>query len=190
MTTGRSGQRRAAGRRRAAPRRGRRAAEPRPRRTRTAGRPEADPTTQLTAAGGLSTIGGCTLVGALLDGLFGGDFGLGTWFGFVVGCVTATIKIRPRDLLVLVVSTPLAFLVAIVVAQTVRLWGSDGWLRSELVGLATALSEGAPWLFVGTGTVVAIAWARGLRDNIRELRAETRGERPRKDPEESSLDDE
>lgn len=145
-------------------------------------------TTQLTAAGGLVTILGCTLTGALLDGMFGEGFGLATWFGFVAGCVTATIKIRPRELLMLVVSAPMIFLVALIIGQTIRLWGSQNWLRTEIIGLATALSEGAPWLFVGTGAVLSIAWARGLRDHLRNLHAELRGEATADNPEDGPED--
>ncbi|MQA85362.1 MAG: hypothetical protein GEV03_12235 [Streptosporangiales bacterium] len=170
--------RRSAGRR-AAPRRGARGTGTRRARPEAAarrGRSAPEPSTHLTAAGALLTILGCTLTGALLDGLFGEGFGLATWAGFIIGGVTASIKIRPADLLLLVISTPLVFLTSLIVAQIIRLWGSGGWLRTALIGLATALSEGAPWLFVGTGAVVAITWARGLPDNLRRLRAELRGE--------------
>lgn len=178
MTTGNPGPRRSTGRR-AAPRRAARGAGSRRARPETAQRGSRDAAgspTQLTAAGALLAVLGCTLTGALLDGVFDDGFGLATWFGFVIGCVTASVKIRPPDLLVLVISTPLVFLAALVVSQVIRVWGQDGWVRTTLIGLATALSEGAPWLFVGTGAVVAITWARGLPDNVRKLRAELRGE--------------
>lgn len=178
LTTESHGPRRSTGRR-AAPRRGTRGTGPRRARPATpprATRDKPESGAYLTAAGGLLTILVCTLTGALLDGLFGEGFGLATWAGFVIGGVAASIKIRPADLLLLVISTPLVFLAGLIVAQIIRLWGAEDWLRTALIGLATALSEGAPWLFVGTGAVVAITWARGLRDNVRELRAELRGE--------------
>lgn len=181
MTTDSHGPRRS-GRRRAAPRRaagrGRALGRPRAasRRTRSPEATSAETsTTRLTAAGAFLTVLGCTLTGALLDGLFGAGFGVATWAGFVAGCVTATVKVRPRHLLALVITTPMLFLVALLIGQTIRVWGSSSWLRTELIGLATALSEGAPWLFAGTAAVVLIAWARGLRGNLQQLRAELRG---------------
>jgi len=41
-------------------------------------------------------------------------------------------------------------------------------------GTAITLAEAAPWLFAGMALTLVIAWARGLRGCVRELRQDLR----------------
>ncbi len=119
-------------------------------------------------------IAGCGLLGALVDGMLGTGLGAITGVAFIGGCLLAVLKVRPNALLTLVATPPLLFLAVIMTSELVRTWGSDGWLRNIALGLTTTLSIEAPWLFVGTGLVLVVAWFRGLRGNIRELRDQVR----------------
>jgi hypothetical protein len=55
-----------------------------------------------------------------------------------------------------------------------RALSSVGIIQSLALGLYGSLSQGAPWLFAGSAIVLGVAWGRGLRDNVRELRDELR----------------
>lgn len=100
--------------------------------------------------------------------------------GFVAGCVVAVLLVQPRDLLSLVVTPPLLFFVVTLCIEFARSLRADSLLQTLGLGLFTSLSSGAPWLFGGSALVLAIAWWRGLPDNMRELREDLRaGRRPR-----------
>lgn len=90
--------------------------------------------------------------------------------GFVAGCLAAVLLVQPRDLLPFVVNPPLVFFLATFLVEAVRSLGSDSVPQALGLGLFTALSSGAPWLFGGSALTLVIAWRRGLPDNIRELR--------------------
>ncbi|MEU7688997.1 hypothetical protein FLW53_27820 [Microbispora sp. SCL1-1] len=89
---------------------------------------------------------------------------------FVAGCLAAVLLVRPRDLLPLVVTPPLVFFAAALLVELVRALGSASTLPTFGLGMFTALSSGAPWLFLGSALALGIAWVRGLPDNVRELR--------------------
>jgi hypothetical protein len=92
---------------------------------------------------------------------------------FVAGCLAAVLLVQPRDLLPLVVTPPLVFFVATLLAEVVRSLGAGSMLQTLGLGLFTALSSGAPWLFGGSALVLAVAWPRGLPDSVRDLRRPT-----------------
>jgi hypothetical protein len=94
---------------------------------------------------------------------------------FVAGCLAVVLLVQPRDLLPLVVTPPLVFFAATLLAEAVRSLGAGSLLRTLGLGLFTALSGEAPWLFGGSALVLAVAWFRGLPDNVRELRGESGG---------------
>ncbi|MCT9932672.1 hypothetical protein N5079_20940 [Planotetraspora sp. A-T 1434] len=98
---------------------------------------------------------------------------------FVAGCVAAALLVQPRDLLPLVVTPPLVFFAATAFVELVRSMGSGSMLQTLGLGLLTALSAGAPWLFGGSALMLAIAWPRGLPANVRELRQDLRAGGPR-----------
>ncbi len=89
---------------------------------------------------------------------------------FVAGCLAAVLLVRPRDLLPLVVTPPLVFFVAALLVELVRALSSGSMLQTFGLGMFTALSSGAPWLFLGSALALGIAWVRGLPDSLRELR--------------------
>ncbi|GIH49110.1 hypothetical protein SAMN05421833_104172 [Microbispora rosea] len=89
---------------------------------------------------------------------------------FVAGCLAAVLLVRPRDLLPLVVTPPLVFFAAALLVELVRALRSASMLQTFGLGMFTALSSGAPWLFLGAALALGIAWVRGLPANLRELR--------------------
>ncbi|MEV4296965.1 DUF6542 domain-containing protein [Microbispora rosea] len=89
---------------------------------------------------------------------------------FVAGCLAAVLLVRPRDLLPLVVTPPLVFFAAALLVELVRALRSASMLQTFGLGMFTALSSGAPWLFLGSALALGIAWVRGLPANLRELR--------------------
>lgn len=93
--------------------------------------------------------------------------------GFVAGCLVAVLLVRPRDLLAFAVTPPLVFFVAALLVEAAQSLGSDSVPQALGLGLFTALSSGAPWLFGGSALTLVIAWRRGLPDNVRDLRRMT-----------------
>ena len=105
---------------------------------------------------------------------------------FVVASLVGVLLVNRRELLSLVVTPPLVFFVATLFVELGRAVGSASIAQSLALGLYGSLSRGAPWLFACSAIVLAVAWRRGLRDNVRELREELRADnevpRPRKEP--------
>ncbi|GAA5083978.1 hypothetical protein HNP84_003738 [Thermocatellispora tengchongensis] len=129
----------------------------------------------LTARGAIAVILVATLVGYALDSLTGAGAAIG--IVFIAGCVTAALLVNRRDLLSVVVTPPLLFFVGTLIAEAARALGAASPLQNLALGLFTAMSGGAPWLFAGTALVLVITWRRGLRGNVRALREELRGAR-------------
>ncbi|HEY7486851.1 MAG TPA: DUF6542 domain-containing protein [Streptosporangiaceae bacterium] len=123
----------------------------------------------LTGRGGIVVIFGVGLLGTLLGGLL--NVGVLPGLGFVIGCVLAGATTRKSDLLTLIVSPPLVFLVISVITEFVGALGERSVLQSVFVGVVTTFASSAPWLFVGTGLVVLIAVPRGLPATLRALRS-------------------
>jgi hypothetical protein len=99
--------------------------------------------------------------------------------GFCAGtCVIARYG-RPEALLAVVVSIPVAFLIAEVIAQlaTAPAGSHHGTLLLVLEGTLLTLAGVAPWLFAGTIAGVVIAMFRGLPRTVRQLRADLTGGR-------------
>jgi hypothetical protein len=90
---------------------------------------------------------------------------------FVAGCGAMAWYAKPGALLTVVVSPPLAFFFACVLAKLVSSSGGTSAAEGILVTLATS----APWLFAGTALTIVIALRRGLLGNIRELRQGLQG---------------
>jgi uncharacterized protein DUF6542 len=134
------------------------------------------PSITLTGRGGVVVIFAITLLGALLGAESLLDVSALPGVSFVIGCVLAAVATRRADLLTIAASPPLLFLVAMLVASTVGALGDSALLRSVFVGLVNALTNGAPWLFLGTLLVLAITIPRGLLTDLRELRTQLRAE--------------
>jgi hypothetical protein len=91
---------------------------------------------------------------------------------FVIGSLAAVVYVRPGDLLMVTIVPPLLFSIALVGVKAATATGSV--VLSVAEGTAITMAEAAPWLFAGTVLTLIIAWARGLRECVRELRQELR----------------
>ncbi|HEX6467645.1 MAG TPA: DUF6542 domain-containing protein [Streptosporangiaceae bacterium] len=122
----------------------------------------------LTGRGGIVVI----LGGGLLAQLVGSAAHLGflPGLGFVVACAVAAATTRGGDLLTVVVSPPLVFLVITLVSEFLGAIGEPSVSRSMLVGVVTTFAARAPWLFLGTVLAIVLAVPRGLPATLRALR--------------------
>ena len=93
---------------------------------------------------------------------------------FVLGCAAAALRTKHRDLLTVVVSPPLLFFCALVGVKALTATGDP--LVSVAGGTALTLANVAPWLFAGVAISLIIAWCRGLRSCVSDLRRELRGD--------------
>ncbi|MEU3165923.1 DUF6542 domain-containing protein [Streptosporangium sp. NPDC006930] len=127
---------------------------------------------RLTVRGALAFVLASTLVGGVLQALTG--VAALTGAAFVAGCVAAASLVNRRDLLSLVVSPPLLFFVTTALIEAIRSLFASTPVQAFGLGMYTALSQGAPWLFGGSFLVLVIAWRRGLTRCVQELREELR----------------
>ena len=127
---------------------------------------------RLTARGAIALTLVATLASYVLAALLDMQLLVGLWF--VAACLLGVVLVNPRELLSLVVTPPLVFFAATLFVELGRALSSVGIIQSLALGLYGSLSRGAPWLFAGSAIVLGIAWGRGLRDNVRELREELR----------------
>jgi hypothetical protein len=100
--------------------------------------------------------------------------GLGVLAGasFLGGTVIAAWYTKQRDLLTVAVSPPLLFFVALVCVKAATASGST--VLSTVEGTALTLANVAPWLFAGMVLTLIIAWRRGLRCCVADLRRDLR----------------
>jgi hypothetical protein len=95
---------------------------------------------------------------------------------FVLGCVAAAGRTKPRDLLSVVVSPPVLFFGALLVVKALTSTGNA--LVSIAEGTTLTLANVAPWLLAGVVMSLIIACFRGLPRCVSELRREARGDPP------------
>ena len=97
---------------------------------------------------------------------------------FVIGSVAAIIYVRPGDLLMVTIAPPLLFGITLLGVKAATATGN--MVLSIAEGTAITMAEVAPWLFAGMVLTLGIAWARGLRECIGDLRQDLRadGHRP------------
>jgi hypothetical protein len=134
---------------------------------------------KLTGRGAVVVLFGATFFG-LLFAAWTGWSALGDAI-FLMACGAVTRYTRPSGLRAVVVSPPLTFFAACVFAQVFT--ASGGFAIAE--GILVTLATSAPWLFIGTGLTIAIAFGRGWRPRLRlpaaltgDLRAAVRDVRP------------
>ncbi|MFI6296203.1 DUF6542 domain-containing protein [Nonomuraea sp. NPDC050790] len=127
---------------------------------------------KLTARGAVALAFVATVTGYVLASVFGLGFLMGVVF--IAGNLFGAMLVNRRELLSLVVTPPLVFFCATFLVELLRAFSSASVLGSLALGLYTSMSAGAPWLFAGSAIVLAVAWRRGLRDNVRDLREELR----------------
>lgn len=130
----------------------------------------------LTGRGGAVVVFACTLLGAVIGGLFGLRSAQGVLF--VAGCLLAVAAVRRTDLLTLVVSPPLLFFVVSLMSAVAGSLGEKSFLVSVVVTVAAKLTSSVPWLFFGAVLVVLIAVPRGLPANLRDLRSRVAADNP------------
>ncbi|MFG2076680.1 DUF6542 domain-containing protein [Nonomuraea maritima] len=125
---------------------------------------------RLTARGAVALALVATLAGYVLTAVLTVPYLVGATF--VAASTLGVLLVNRRELLSLVVTPPLVFFCATLFVELGRAFGSVSIVQSLTLGLYTSLTRGAPWLFAGSAIVLGIAWRRGLRDNVRELREE------------------
>jgi hypothetical protein len=131
---------------------------------------------RITARGAALMMLGMFLAGDLLAGWAG--LSVLTGLTFVAGCLLAAVGTHRQDLLVMVTTPPLIFLVAVVCAETLTSPGSTFAASAGAVAAGTilTLSAAAPWLFGGALLCLIIAMVRGLPQCARDLQANLRGQ--------------
>ncbi|MFI6598898.1 DUF6542 domain-containing protein [Nonomuraea sp. NPDC050536] len=138
---------------------------------------------RLTARGAIALSLVATLAGYVLADRLSLSWLVGVLF--VLASLAGVLLVNRRELLSLVVTPPLVFFVATLFVELGRAIGSASIAGSLALGLYGSLSRGAPWLFACSAVLLAVAWRRGLRDNVRDLREELRVDaevpRPRKE---------
>lgn len=134
------------------------------------------PATRMTARGAVVVMFLLFLVGTLAAGWLHLEVLAG--LSFVAGCALAAYYSRRDALLVAVLTPPLVFMVALVIAELLTSHADTvrHTLTSAGEGIVLTLAGVAPWLFSGVVIGVIIAMVRGLPQCIRELGAELRGD--------------
>ena len=121
------------------------------------------PGARLTGRGGVVVVFGTCFLGLLMaDWAHWGELA-GAVF-FMASSLTAY-YVRPSGLLPVVVSPPLLFFTACVLAKAVTSAG----LFPAFAGTMVTLADSAGWLFAGTGLTIVIAVLRGLPSEVRAL---------------------
>jgi hypothetical protein len=122
--------------------------------------------------GGVAVMFGITAVGAL--------FGFHTFQGilFCLACLFAAATTRKSDLLTVAVSPPAIFFAVSLIAGVLGGLGDHSFMVSVLVSVGTALTENAPWLFLGTLLMVGVTLPRGLLRNLTDLRVRVAADNP------------
>lgn len=100
-----------------------------------------------------------------------------TGFGFAAGSAIAAGCTRRPDLLIVVTTPPAIFVAAVTCGELITMHLNHVSPSAGLVGenILLTLTSAAPWLFFGLAGAVLIATVRGLRQCVRELRAELAG---------------
>ena len=134
------------------------------------------PATRMTARGAVVAMFLLFLMGTLAAGWLHLEVLAG--LSFVAGCALAAYYSRRDALLTAVVSPPLVFMVALVIAEL--LTSHEDTVRHSLTsaaeGIVLTLAAVAPWLFSGVVIGIVIALMRGLPQCVRDLSAELRGD--------------
>jgi hypothetical protein len=134
------------------------------------------PATRMTARGAVVAMFLLFLVGTLAAGWLHLEVLAG--LSFVAGCAMAAYYSRRDALLTAVVTPPLVFMAALVIAEL--LTSHEDTVRHSLTaaaeGIILTLAAVAPWLFSGVVIGLVIALMRGLPQCVRDLSAELRGD--------------
>ena len=129
----------------------------------------------LTGRGALVVVFALCLVGLAVSGWL--HWGMLTGLVFVAASVLAAARTQRNDLLVVAVTPPALFLIAVICTKAL---GSSGDVLSTLEGTLITLANTAPWLIAGTVLSVIVAFSRGMWDNVRTLGKDLRGDPTRR----------
>jgi hypothetical protein len=121
------------------------------------------PGARLTGRGGVVVVFGTCFLGLLVAGWAHWEELAGAVF-FMASSLTAY-YVRRSGLLPVVVSPPLLFFTACVLAKAV----TSGALFSAFGETLITLAHSAGWLLAGAGLTIVIAMLRGLRSEVRAL---------------------
>lgn len=134
------------------------------------------PATRMTARGTVVVMFLLFLMGTLAAGWLHLELLAG--LSFVAGCALAAYYSRHEALLTAVVTPPLVFMVALVIAELLTSHSDTvrHSLTSAAEGIILTLAAVAPWLFSGVVIGLIIALMRGLPQCVRDLGAELRGD--------------
>jgi hypothetical protein len=136
------------------------------------------PATRLTGRGAVVIMFWIFFLGTLMAGWLG--LGVLTGLSFVAGCALAARYTKRENLLTVVATPPLVFLIALIIAESLTSHGANArhTIESIAAGIVLTLASVAPWLFTGVIAGLIIAMARGLPGCIRDFAAELRGSAP------------
>jgi hypothetical protein len=97
---------------------------------------------------------------------------------FAAGCAVAAWYTRRDAMLTVVVTPPLIFMAALVIAELLTSPGDTAHhkLTSAAEGTILTLAAVAPWLFAGVILGLVIAMFRGLPQCVRDLRTDLRAD--------------
>ncbi len=134
------------------------------------------PATRMTARGAVVVMFLLFLMGTLAAGWLHLELLAG--LSFVAGCALAAYYSRRDALLTAVVTPPLVFMVALVIAELLTSHADTvrHSLTSAAEGIILTLAGVAPWLFIGVVIGLIIALMRGLPQTVRDLGSELRGD--------------
>jgi hypothetical protein len=140
------------------------------------GSPGNPPATRMTARGAVVAMFLLFLVGTLAAGWLHLEVLAG--LSFVAGCALAAYYSRRDALLTAVITPPLVFMAALVIAELLTSHADTvrHSLTSAAEGIVLTLAAVAPWLFGGVVIGLVIAMLRGLPQCVRDLGAELRGD--------------
>ncbi len=123
--------------------------------------------TQAASESGLGTwgvallVGGITTIVGFIDMTMNREF---TWFtgiAFVIASILGAVLVRPRDLWTAVITPPLAFLFALLIAgQPTTITGTGSLLIREVSLVGTGLAFNAPFIFGGTIAALIVVLIR------------------------------
>lgn len=129
----------------------------------------------LTGRGALVVVFALCLVGLAVSGWL--HWGLLPGLVFVAASCLAAARTQRAELLLVAVSPPALFLIAVICTKAL---GSAGDVLSTAEGTLITLANTAPWLLGGTLLSLIVAFSRGMWDNVRTLRKELRGDPTRR----------
>jgi hypothetical protein len=141
--------------------------------SRTRHAPPQSGSARLTARGAIAILFGVSLVGVIIATWFDQPWACG--LVFVIGCLVASLWVRPSDTYLLVVAPPLVYFLALLIVEAFDGITSGKFLQVAAIGVVLNLSSVLFWLLGGTLLAIVILWIRGLPAAWRDFLAELRG---------------